>query len=145
LRFIAPERGKEIERSIEVRPSYADDRARVAVRIDVRDNAVESPITVHIASLNVSPKAADELRRAYESSGNLEKVRQHLEKAIEISPDYPEALNNLGALNFRQARYPEAAELFQHALQVNPDLYSARVNLAGAWIALGDYEKSLEE
>jgi len=145
LRFIAPERGKEVERSVEIRSKFADERGRVAVKIDMRDNVVESAIPVNIASINISPKAADELRKAYESGGDVRKIREHLEKAIEISPDYAEALNNLGALNFRQARYSEAAALFQHALKVNPDLYSARVNLAGAWIALGDYEKSLEE
>jgi len=145
LKFISAN-GRELERSVEIRPAFADAQGRIPVRIVVQEGLTPGDqLKVGIAALHVSSKAASELRRAYDAGGDVVKVRQHLEKAIEISPEFDEALNYLGALDFRQGRFQEAAGLFQRALKANPDLYSARVNLGGAWSALGDYPRALAE
>jgi tetratricopeptide (TPR) repeat protein len=144
LRFFS-ELGQEMERTIEVQPAFVGANGKIAAQIDIDENPIDDFSTVNVASLHISPKAADELRRANEAGGNVDKVRQHLEKAIGISPNFDEALNNLGALDFRQGQFDNAAALFQRALKANPDSYAARVNLAGAWIALGRYDSALEE
>jgi len=136
----------EQQRSIEVRPAFADKQGRVAAKVAIKDDVVvKDRFKVGVASLAVSPKAMDELRRAHEAKGNVEKARQHLQKAIEISPNFDDALNNLGTYYFRDGRYDTAASLFLRALKANPNSFFAQVNLGGAFIALRDYERALAE
>jgi tetratricopeptide (TPR) repeat protein len=144
LIVIAKERDEQ--RTIEVRPAFADSRGRVAVKLELRDTAGERDrYKVGVGALGVSRKAIEELQRAYEARGDIEKVRQHLQKAIEISPNFDEALNNLGTIYYHDAQFGKAAELFQRALEANPNAFPAQVNLGGALISLGDYGRSLTE
>jgi tetratricopeptide (TPR) repeat protein len=137
---------REEQRTIEVRPAFADARGRVDVKIELKDGPVaKDRLKVGVAELAVSPKAVDELHRAYDARGDVEKARQHLQKAIEISPNFEEALNNLGTYYYRDGRFDTAANLFQRALKANPHSFSAQVNLGGALISLGDYSRSLDE
>jgi tetratricopeptide (TPR) repeat protein len=137
---------RQQQRTIEVRPAFADARGRVDVKIELNDGpAAKDRLKVGVAGLAVSPKAVDELRLATEARGDVEKTRQHLQKAIEISPDFEEALNNLGTYYYRDGRFETAANLFQRALKANPNSFSAQVNLGGALISLGDYPRSLDE
>jgi tetratricopeptide (TPR) repeat protein len=136
----------EQQRSIEIRPAFADERGKVAVKVTIKDDAVvRDRFKVGIVSLAVSPKAIEELRRAHEAKGNVEKARKHLQKAIEISPNFDDALNNLGTYYFRDGRYDTAANLFLRALKANPNSFFAQVNLGGTFIALRDYERALAE
>jgi tetratricopeptide (TPR) repeat protein len=143
---IKSEGGRLEQRTIEVRPAFADADGRVAIKLDVADAAPpKDQLTVGVAALRISPKATDELQRAYDARGKTKKVRAHLEKAIEISPDFPEALNNLGTTYYHEKEYGKAAELFQKALDVNPGFYPARVNLGGALLSLRNYDRALAE
>ena len=51
-------------------------------------------------------------------------------KALELKPDYPRALDNLAATLSAMDRLPEAAEVCQQAIRVQPNLHSA-------WFKLG--------
>jgi tetratricopeptide (TPR) repeat protein len=137
---------REEQRTIEVRPIFADERGRIRVRIEVREEAVaKDKLKVGVASLGVSERAVEEMRRSYEAKGNVEKARQHLQKAIEISPEFDEALNNLGTYYYRDGRFDTAAALFQRALKANPNSFPAQVNFGGALISLGRYEEALAQ
>ena len=137
---------REQQRTIEVRPAFADARGRIDIKIELKDGpAPNDRFKVGVAGLAVSPKAVDELHRANDARGDVEKARQHLQKAIEISPNFEEALNNLGTYYYRDGRFDTAANLFQRALKANPNSFSAQVNLGGALISLGDYSHSLDE
>jgi tetratricopeptide (TPR) repeat protein len=138
--------GREENRTIEVRRAFADKRGRVSVKIELQDSILPGDrLKTAPARLGVSPKAVDELQRAYEARGDVTKVRQHLEKAIEISPNFDEALNNLGTLYFVDSQFEQAADLFERALRANPNSFEARVNLGGALIALDQYDRALVE
>jgi tetratricopeptide (TPR) repeat protein len=137
---------REQQRTIEVRPAFADARGRVAVKIEIKDGALaKDRLKVGVTSLSVSPKAIDEMRRAYDAKGDVEKARRHLQRAIEISPNFDEALNNLGTYYYRDGRFETAANLFQRALNANPNSFVAQVNLGGALVSLGEYERALVE
>jgi cytochrome c-type biogenesis protein CcmH/NrfG len=139
-------RSREQQRTIEVQPAFADARGRVDVRIEFKDSSIISDrLKVGVAELAVSPKAVDELHRAYDARGDVEKAQQHLQKAIEISPNFEEALNNLGTYYYRDGRFDTAANLFQRALKANPNSFAAQVNLGGALLSLGDYPRALDE
>ncbi len=136
----------EQQRTIEVRLAFADLRGRVPVRVEIKGAAVsKDKLKVGVASLAVSPKALGEARRAYEAKGDVEKARAHLQKAIQISPNFDEALNNLGTYYYRDGRFETAANLFQRALKANPNSFVAQVNFGGALISLGDYTRALAE
>ena len=137
---------REEHRTIEVRPAFADARGRVVVKIELPGSGASGDqLKVGVAALGVSRKAADELRRAYDAQGDIEKARRHLQKAIDIAPHFTEALNNLGTIYYHDKKFDKAAELFERALQANPNYYPARVNLGGALISLGDYPRALTE
>jgi predicted O-linked N-acetylglucosamine transferase (SPINDLY family) len=55
-----------------------------------------------------------------------------LKAAIRLSPDVPEAHNNLGTLLAQEGRLVEAVACFQEAVRVKPDYVDARNNLANA-------------
>lgn len=143
---LTTEDGRAEQRTIEVRPAFADAEGRIAVKIELSTAALPTDqLKVGVGALGVSSKAADELQRAYDAGGKVNKAREHLEKAIEISPNFPEALNNLGTIYYHERQFAKAADLFQKALDANPDFYPARVNLGGALISLGDYDRALAE
>ena len=137
--------GLDEQRSIEVRSSLADQRGRVPVQIEIKNTSAEEQFTVSVANLSVSPKAIDELRRASEAKGDVEEARRHLEKAIEISPNFEEALNNLGTYYYRDGLFDKAASLFERAVRANPNSFVAQVNLGGALVSLGDYQRAVAE
>jgi tetratricopeptide (TPR) repeat protein len=143
---IKSEDGRAEQRTIEVRSAFADAEGKVAIKLELPDAGTpKDQLTVGVAALDISPKAADELQRANDARGNIKKERAHLEKAIEISPNFPEALNNLGTTYYHEKEYAQAAELFQKALDASPTFYPARVNLGGALLSLRDYNRALEE
>ena len=100
---------------------------------------------VTAASLRVPKKALDQWQKAFDSKDNLEKAKAHLEKAIEIAPDFLEALNDLGTIYYRRKQFAEAAALFERALTVDPDFVTARVNLGGALLSLQQFARALDE
>lgn len=143
---VKSEDGRAEQRTIEVRPAFADAEGRVPIKFEVLDAAPpKDQFTVGVTALGISPKAADELQRAYDARGNIKKERAHLEKATEISPNFPEALNNLGTTYYHEKEYGKAAELFQKAVDASPTFYPARVNLGGALLSLRDYDRALAE
>jgi tetratricopeptide (TPR) repeat protein len=136
--------GHEEQRTVEVRAAFADAHSRVTVKIELQAERIPTDqFKVGVAALDVSPKAARELQRSYDARGDIDKARQHLEKAIDISPRFPEALNNLGTIYYRNKDFKKAAELFEKAAKASPTFYPAVVNLGGALISLADYDRAL--
>ena len=70
-------------------------------------------------------------------AGHLEEAKAHLQKALQIQPDFADAHNNLGNLLLQQGQVDEAIAHFQKALQLQPDFADARSNLGGALLQKG--------
>ena len=62
--------------------------------------------------------------------GKLDEAIAHLQKALEIKPDYAEAHNNLGSLLPKRDRVDGAIAHYQKALEIKPDYAEAHNNLA---------------
>jgi tetratricopeptide (TPR) repeat protein len=77
------------------------------------------------------------------------RLRDQAEKALEhvlsLRPDDARALYNLGFVRARQARLGEALELSQRAVQRDPDLVPARVNLALLHAQLGQRDEAVAQ
>jgi len=80
----------------------------------------------------------------YAQQGQMQPAADHLEKAIELRPDYPEALNNLGVLFVRSKDYSKAEEQFKTCVRVAPKFDQSYLNLARLYVIQNDKEKARE-
>jgi len=67
---------------------------------------------------------------AYHRAGDLDAARDHLVQALEYNPQHPIALNELGIIYRKTARFAEARQSYESALRVYPGYHFARRNLA---------------
>jgi Flp pilus assembly protein TadD len=67
---------------------------------------------------------------AYHELGELEAAEAHLHTALAINPAHPLALNELGIVYRKTARFAQAKQSYQAALDVYPGFHYARRNLA---------------
>ncbi|HEY2382239.1 MAG TPA: tetratricopeptide repeat protein [Terriglobia bacterium] len=144
---ITTENGLVDTRTIEVRDSFANENFEIPIKISLLDT-LKSPEPANKAETlpaDVSSKAADEFQHAIDAKGNAKKAREHLERALAISPKYPAALDALGKIDVQQKQFGTAAERFQKAIDLNPNFYPAHVDLGGVLLAMGDYDRALVE
>ncbi len=87
----------------------------------------------------------------YFNINEIEKAKEVYTKAIELKPDYPEALNNLGVIYFNSKDYPTALTYFKKATQSNDSYADAFANLGACYHNSGEvktaipyYEKALK-
>jgi tetratricopeptide (TPR) repeat protein len=78
-----------------------------------------------------------------EQQGEWDQAREKYEAALEVRPEYPDALVNLGNLLHRHGLGPAAEWAFRKALYINPDLPEANYNLANLFEERGDLENAL--
>jgi Flp pilus assembly protein TadD len=67
-----------------------------------------------------------------------------LRKAIELRPDYPEALNNLGILMVRSQDYSRAEEQFKTCIRLVPTFDQSYLNLARLYAMRSDKPRAKE-
>jgi tetratricopeptide (TPR) repeat protein len=96
--------------------------------------------------LAVPSSAKRELFRSQESRirGDRTGALIHLEKALAICPEYPEALNNMGTYYHRSGNYQKAIQLFRKVTQIDPDFFVGWLNLGGSLLARGELQQALD-
>lgn len=80
---------------------------------------------------------------AGEQQGEWDRAREKYEAALELRPEFPDVLVNLGNLLRRHSLGPAAEWAFRKALYVNPDHPQANYNLASLFNERGDQENAL--
>ena len=100
---------------------------------------------VSAKQLSISSKAWSELRKARRklSKDDAEAAATHLEKAVEISPQFMIAWNFLGKIAYRERQFGKAEEYFRKALGEDPEAYAPTVNLGGTLLVLGRHSEAL--
>ncbi len=95
--------------------------------------------------------AHNDLGNALANQGRIDEAMAHYQQALEIKPDYVEALNNLGAAFARLGRMNEAITQHQKAVEIKPDYAQAHYNLGVAFArldrigeAIAHYQKAVE-
>lgn len=81
------------------------------------------------AAPNLSAPRID-LAIAYHRDGDLTAAETQLKQALAINPVHPVALNELGIVYRKTARFAQARQSYQAALDVYPGFHYARRNLA---------------
>jgi Flp pilus assembly protein TadD len=76
-------------------------------------------------------------------AGRLEEAVSAGRRALELEPDNPNALNNLGVAYYDREQYGRAVDCHQRALQLAPSSAEAHNALGSALLALGDAAAAL--
>jgi Flp pilus assembly protein TadD len=74
----------------------------------------------------------------------MKRASEFLQKAIDLRPDYPEALNNLGVLFVRGEDYGKAEDQFKTCIRLTPNFDQSYINLARLYAVEKDKEKARE-
>jgi Flp pilus assembly protein TadD len=115
-----------------------DPNAEFAMRTLVAPPAARPGGIVSVQELRVPPKAVKEFERSRRAfrSGEFRSAVDHLEKAIQIAPDFVEAHNNLATAHIRLREYQPAVVELQKAIDLDPKLEVPYHNLAWVLIRL---------
>jgi Flp pilus assembly protein TadD len=68
-----------------------------------------------------------------------------LQKAVELQPDLPESLNNLGVALGAVGKHKEAHSKFLEATRMRPDWAEAKYNLTLSYLELGDRDDARQQ
>jgi tetratricopeptide (TPR) repeat protein len=86
---------------------------------------------------NKSAAIWNKMGMAYHHLFAVDQARRDYERALQLRPDYPEALNNLGAIYYAKKNYGKAIKYYGKALQFDPKSAAVYSNLGTAYFARG--------
>jgi predicted AlkP superfamily phosphohydrolase/phosphomutase/tetratricopeptide (TPR) repeat protein len=78
-------------------------------------------------------------------AGDAEAASALLESALDVNPDHPATMANLGAVHLRERRPDLALPVLVRAVELNPASIEARVNLGTAWAQQRRYPEAIRE
>jgi tetratricopeptide (TPR) repeat protein len=101
---------------------------------------------ISVQELSIPPKALKEFRRSEKAiqSSDLAAAAAHLQKAIEIDPDFVQARNNLGAAYIEMHKYEAAVDELHKTIALNPKLEAPYSNLGLGLFRLGRLSEAEE-
>jgi len=76
-------------------------------------------------------------------AGRLDEAVASGRRALELQPNYPQALNNLGIAHYDREDYEAAAECYRQAVRQDPDFAEAHSNLGNALRAQHKLEEAV--
>ncbi len=96
------------------------------------------------------PDAVPDAERAFEKGLRLlnrgprhyDEAHEAMERAVEIDANLFEAWHNLGFIDVRKGRYPDAVENYQRALKIQPASRATALGLAQALQKAGDMSRA---
>jgi tetratricopeptide (TPR) repeat protein len=151
LGAFVPGRG-EMHRTIEVGPSQSDAQKRIELTLTVQDGEFESHDSVRRSAMVSAKELAipERARREYEQAEKklarreVEEAVTHLNRAVELAPQFAVAWNHLGTIAYQTRDYSRAETCFLKALDADPDFFQPLVNLGGALISLRKFDEALQ-
>ena len=79
----------------------------------------------------------------YLDVGQVALARQHLERALALAPDFPDAHYNLGSVALAEGDTEAAIAAYRQAIALRPDYPEAHNNLGGLLAASGVFDEAL--
>jgi protein O-mannosyl-transferase len=107
----------------------------------------DSPTSLYENTLGKNPGSwmiHNDLGVELGKTGRLDEAIQHFRQAVQLQPDYADALNNLGRALLTEGRAQEAIEHLQQALLLKPNFLEAEVNLGKAFIQVGRLQDAIQ-
>lgn len=140
-----PGRG-EIRKTIDIGPSVADKKGRVelAIRLDESKMTPDHSSLVSMRELSIPQSARDEYSKAARKleSRDVQGAIQHLNRAVELAPQFAAAWNHLGTIAYQTRRYEDAEKFFRRSLEADANAYEPLVNLGGVLATLGRFDEA---
>ncbi len=134
----------EWRQTIEIGPGTADSKGRVTVKARLKETGESAKEQARRRGLvsRTELSVPDRARREY-LEGRKKLARNdvagavaHLERAVEIAPQYSAVWNHLGTIAYQTGQYGRAETCFRQALQHEPEAYDPLVNLGGVLLNL---------
>ena len=110
-------------------------------------NKTNLALEAYERALNASPKDPRLwmlVGNVYYDLGQIERGIDHLNKALEIRPDFAAAHNNLASAYVATGRYPPAIKHLKRALEIQPDLAVSYMNLGAIYRKSGQLHNAIE-
>lgn len=129
--------------SFDALPNYQDEGTKLYVRGTgkIQEQNYTEAITDLIRAVKLRPDIAEafhNLAFAYERTGDLRNAARAYERALQIKPNYPSALNNLGyLLATSDTELEKAVALCQRAVELQPNSASYQDSLGWALYKAG--------
>ena len=129
----------EMKRTVEIGPSFADEKGRIKARFVSEATFPPQPeATISTTQLSVDSRAVKAYERALKKleKGESAQAILELEKAVQIDARYSRAWNRLGTIAYMSRNYQRAENFFRKALKQDPESYASLVNLGGVLLSL---------
>ncbi len=119
-------------------------KKRLATPEQQTDSSNDNAIS--IAELSIPREARLQMVQAEQAeiSGDSEDAFHHLEQALELDPDCPDALNNMGVHFYHSKDYAKSTEYLRKAVDADPNYFVAWANLGSSVLATGDFSEALK-
>ncbi|MBV8847933.1 MAG: tetratricopeptide repeat protein [Bryobacterales bacterium] len=100
------------------------------------------PNSISVLESEVPGKAQPEWKTAMKAldSSNFPEATRHMEAAVKAVPKFPQGWNALGIIYEKQDRRADAKEAYQHAIDQDPKMLPAYLNLARLSIKAKDWD-----
>ncbi len=131
---------------------YGNGHVNVGVRIGRARKTVD--IDSSVISIRGEPRAISDTRvlshyynnRGAElmAAGHLHEARRSLARAVELTPDFTAAWNNLGVLDAREAALVQAEQAYERALEIDSRHSPTLSNMINLYRRLGDKKQEAE-
>ncbi len=140
----------EARQTIEVGPGTADDHGRIRLDLRLKESdfvyadSARRQHAVSATALTIPEKA----QRAYQDARkdlarhDAESATSHLQRAVELAPQFSEAWNEMGTIAYQTRRYARAEECFRESLRLDPQAFEPLVNLGGVLVTLHKLEEA---
>jgi tetratricopeptide (TPR) repeat protein len=119
----------------------------VAVRLDDHQKTSEAgdATSVSLAQFQVPKKAREAFKKAQAAvdERKIDVAEKHIAKALELYPDYAEALTLRGILNLEEKNTEAAIDDLDHAVKTDPGYAMAYLALGAAFNMAGRYDEAL--
>ena len=138
----------EQQRTIDIGPSSAGSDGRVQITIELSRDQPTARISDRISARELSIPAS--ARREYDNAQKKLAKRDvsgavaHLQRSVEIAPQFTEAWNNLGTIAYHSEEYTRAEQYFIRALEADREAYAPLVNLGGVQLNLKKFDDALK-
>ena len=93
------------------------------------------------------PAATDAFNKAqgFESAGDIASAEKAYREAIELDPQFCDALDNLALLLKQSGNYKDTVDLYQRSIAIYPEGYAAHLGLANTYNQMKQYDNAIAE
>ncbi|MGW8182259.1 MAG: tetratricopeptide repeat protein, partial [bacterium] len=143
--FIIAQNLGTLKTTVLIGVSQADAEGRIQMTATLTPgNAGSAEVSALV--LAVPKRATREYEKAVKCLGELDRegAVRHLEKAVELAPQFSDAWNRLGTIAFKEQVYSKAERYFREAIEQDPVSYPPLVNLGAALLLQNRLDDALK-